>query len=164
MLLCIEYHLSWVTSLSSSTPCYLRRATQWDFSSRIRPYDFSIVVLHAISINVSTHGNECSEIVFEFECIAIGWLRVKLILVLTRSIGIPKWTSPSTNRYRTFLLKSPHHLQAMHWKLTEYERCCMQDNQLTTKSHVEWGEITLMLGEHIVLKFKLWHADRLVWR
>jgi hypothetical protein len=41
------------------------------------------------------------------------------------------------------LIKPPDYLQALHQKLTEHGRHCMQNNQLPTKSHAELA-ITLL--------------------
>ena len=41
------------------------------------------------------------------------------------------------NRYRMFFVQTSTLPSSMHWKLTKLGRCCMQNHQLPTKSHVK---------------------------
>ena len=87
----------------------------------------------------STCDGACSEIMFEFEWRAtyISSLRTKLTLA---HLGIPSWVWPSMNGYKMFFDQTSTQPPSMHRKRTKHERCCMQNNQLPTDSHVELEE------------------------
>ena len=52
-------------------------------------------------------------------------------------LSLRKWVSPSMNRYRMFFVQMSTQPPNMHQKLTKHGRFCKQNNQLTTKSHDE---------------------------
>jgi hypothetical protein len=75
----------------------------------------------------------CLEVVFEFEFRATYFcsLRTK---VISTPLSMSKWVGPLMNWCRMFLAQPPHLPPNMHQKLIKRQRCCMQINQLLTKS------------------------------
>ena len=67
----------------------------------------------------------------EEQHILIHWGPISFYLHLLGYQSKPIWNVLCPN------LHSPHYLQACTKKLTKHGRCCMQNNQLPTKSHVE---------------------------
>ena len=74
---------------------------------------------------------------FEWRATYVSSLRAKFILA---PFGIWNWVWPSMNGYRMFFDQTSTLPPSMHRKLTKHERCCMQNNQLPTDSHVELEE------------------------
>jgi len=74
---------------------------------------------------------------FEYRTFCIGSWRAKLILA---PLGMPKQVWPSMNRYRMFYVQTSTLPPRMNQKLTKHEIFCKQNNQLPTKSHVEWKD------------------------
>jgi hypothetical protein len=50
---------------------------------------------------------------------------------------MPKWVWPSMNRCRMFFIQTSTLSPSMYRKLTQHGRCCMQSNELLTKSHAQ---------------------------
>ena len=109
--------------------------TQWDFSSD----GFPLLVLHTKSVNFFPLVVHSWEVVFESEwrvSSSFGSLRAKLILA---PLDMPK-RGLTLNEliYRTFFVQTSTWLPpSSHRTVTEHGRCCMQNNQLPTKIHVE---------------------------
>lgn len=70
----------------------------------------------------------------EEQPISWGSLRIKLI---SAPLDTPKWVWPSMNQYRMFFDQTITLPPNMHHKLTEHERCWMQNIWFPTKCHVE---------------------------
>ena len=73
-----------------------------------------------------------------------GSLRAKLILAPLDCM--PKWIRPSMNRYGIFFVQTstlPH--PSMRCKHAKHGRCCMQDHELPTRSHVEFEDTSVVL-------------------
>ena len=115
------------------------------FHRELGPYTFPLVVLH-----------RKPKLSFYLWCMLGGsvwivWsatyhnlLRVKLILA---PLGIPKWVWPSMNRFRKFFIWTSTLPSSIHRQLTKHRWCCMQNNQLPTKSHVELKDYISFLQE-----------------
>ena len=87
-----------------------RGLIQWEFSSKVYPYDFPLIVLHTMSNYLHACG-VCSEVVLEFRQTALN---------------LGPWVWPSMNWYRIFFVQTSTPLPSMHRNLTERVRCCMQ--------------------------------------
>ena len=121
------------------------------------PYDFQWLFCIQKQWFLYTRG-PCLKVVFEFEWVAtyFGLLRAKLILA---PLCMPKWVWPSMNRCRMVFVQNFPLPPSMHG------RCCMQNNQLLTKSHVELEDnsnyITLLFSfivcHIVILQSKLLH-------
>ena len=123
------------------------------------PDDFPLVGLHTISINffLCTCECPCFKVVCEFECWATYFMRFhwgpKLILA---PLGMPTWVWPPMNWYRMFVFIQTFTLPpSVHRKLTEHRRCWMDNNKLSTKSHVELEDnpITFILPLSLIIHF-----------
>ena len=49
---------------------------------------------------------------------------------------MPKWVWLTMNQHRKFFIRTSTPAPSMHWKLTEYGKYCMQNNQLASKTLV----------------------------
>jgi hypothetical protein len=52
-------------------------------------------------------------------------------------LGMRKWLWPSIYQYRMFFMLTSALTPSMHRKCTKYGWCCMQNNQLVARVHVE---------------------------
>ena len=85
---------------------------------------------------INSTGGARSEVMFESEWRAVYFssLRTKLFLA---SLRMPQIVRPSKNHYRMFFVQSSTlPPPSMHRELTEYRRCCMQDNKSYCNNHV----------------------------
>ena len=119
---------------------YSNPSTQWDFFGR----SWSLMIFHWLfriqyQLLLSTWG-ACLEVVLnlnEEQPISARWGLAKLILAPSGS---------QMNQCRMFFVQTSTLPPCMHRVLTEYGRCCMQNNSLLTKSPVELEENSTIAG------------------
>ena len=113
-----------------------------NFSLEFIPYDFPWMVLHTISI-ISFHlwcmlGSSVLNL-DEEQPISVNWGPNSSSHVLACQ-NDPQWTN-----MEYYLFNPPYYLQSCTQKITQHWMCCMQNNQLPTKSHVKLHNIYIIL-------------------
>ena len=120
--------------------------TQWEFLLAVGPLMTSYWLL-CIQVSIISFHLWCmlgGSVELKWRGTYFSSLRTKLILA---PLGIPKWVWPSMNWYRMFFGQTSTLPSSMHWKPTKHGLCCIQNNQLPTKIHVEFEDDSNVLWD-----------------
>jgi hypothetical protein len=111
------------------------------------PMDFSLVALHTYSVSFHLRWMLGGSV--------WNWMKSNLLQfieghkLIWAPLGMLRWVWPSMYQYRMFFIQIQTLPPSMHSRFSEHGRCCMQNNQLLTKSLLSliilipiWGSLS----------------------